>query len=44
MDRELSNEEFMGHLERAGILKAVAISKNLEGFKDAKILRHLVRR
>ena len=34
----------MGRLERAGILKAVALSRNLEGFKDAKGLRHLVRR
>ena len=34
----------MGHLERAGILKAVAISRTLEGFRDAKGLRHLVRR
>ena len=44
MDRELSDEEFVGRLERAGILKAVAISRNLEGFKDAKGLKHLVRR
>ena len=34
----------MGRLEHAGILKEVAISKNLEGFRDAKGLRHLVRR
>ena len=44
VDKELSDEEFVGHLERAGILKAVAISTNLEGFLDAKGLRHLVRR
>ena len=44
MDKELSNKEFVGHLERAGILKAAAISRNLEGFKDAKGLKHLVRR
>ena len=31
-------------MERAGILKAVAISRNLKGFRDAKGLRHLVRR
>ena len=43
MDKELSNKEFMGRLEHAGILKAVAISRNLEGFRDAKGLRHLVR-
>ena len=35
--------EFVGRLECAGILKAVAISRNLEGFRDAKGLRHLVR-
>ena len=34
----------MGRLERAGILNAVEISRNLKGFKDAKGLRHLVRR
>ena len=44
MDRELSDEEFMGYLRRARILKAVAISKNIEGFRDAKGFRHLVRR
>ena len=44
MDKELSDEEFMGRLDCAGILKAVAISRNLEGFRDAKGLRHLVRR
>ena len=36
--------EFVGRLERTGILKAVAISRNLEGFRDAKGLKHLVRR
>ena len=44
VDRELSDEEFVGHLRRAGILKAVAISKNLEGFRDAKGFKHLVHR
>ena len=44
MDKELSDEEFVGCLERAGILKVVVISRNLEGFKDTKGLRHLVRR
>ena len=44
MDRELSDEEFVGYLECARILKAVLISKNLEGFRDAKGLRHLVYR
>ena len=36
MDKELSDEEFVGCLERAGILKVVVISRNLEGFRDAK--------
>ena len=44
VDRELSDEEFVGYLKRARILKAMAISRNLEGFRDAKGLRHLVRR
>ena len=44
MDKELFDEEFVGCLEHASILKAVAISKNLKGFRDAKGLRHLVRR
>lgn len=43
VDRELSNGEFVSCLERARILKSVLIFKNLEGFKDAKGLRHLVR-
>ena len=43
MDKELSNKEFVGRLERASIMKAVAISRNLEGFRDTKGLRHLVR-
>ena len=44
MDKELSDGESVGCLERAKILKAVAISRNLEGFIDAKGLRHLVHR
>ena len=44
MDKELSDEEFVGRLECADILRAVAISRNLKGFRDAKGLRHLVRR
>ena len=43
MDKELFEKEFVGRLERAGILKAVAIIRNLEGFRDAKGLKHLVR-
>nr|POE55729.1 hypothetical protein CFP56_27764 [Quercus suber] len=42
VDKELSDEEFVGRLECAGVLKAVAISRNLEGFRDTKVLRHLV--
>ena len=44
VDKDLSDGEFVDCLECAGILKSVAISRNLEGFKDAKGLRHLVRR
>ena len=44
MDRELSDEDFVGHLKCAGIPKVVAIFRNLEGYRDAKGLRHLVRR
>ena len=44
MDRELSNGEFVGCLEHVGILKAMAIFRNLESFRDAKDLRHLVHR
>ena len=43
MDRELFYGELVGCLKCAGILKAVAISRNLEGFRDAEGLRHLVR-
>ena len=42
LDRELSDEEFVVLLEYAGILKVVTISRNLEGFRDAKGLKHLV--
>lgn len=41
---ELSDEDFVGCLELVGFLESVVITKNLEGFKDAKGLRHLVRR
>ena len=44
VDRELSDGEFFGCLEHARILKVVEISRNLEGFRDTKGLRHLVRR
>ena len=42
MDKELFVEEFVGRLKRTGILKVVAISRNLEGFRDTKGLKHLV--
>ena len=44
MDKELSDVEFVGCLERAGILKVVVISRNLDCFRDTKGLYHLVRR
>ena len=43
MDREFFDGEFVSFLECAGILKSVAISRNLGGFRDAKGLRYLVR-
>lgn len=42
VDEELSDGDFAWCLEQAGILKLVAITRNLEGFRDAKGLRHLV--
>ena len=39
---ELSDGGLTNCLEHAKILKSVAISRNLEGFRDAKGLRHLV--
>ena len=36
VDKELSDGEFVSCLKRAGILKSVAIFRNLEGFRDAK--------
>ena len=44
VDRELSNGEFVSCLKHVGILKAMAIFRSLEGFRDARGLRHLVRR
>ena len=44
VDKELFDAEFVGCLERARILMTMAISRNLEGFRDAKGFRHLVRR
>ena len=42
VDKRLFDGEFFSCLERTGILKSVAISRNLKGFRDAKGLRHLV--
>ena len=44
VDKEFFYGEFVSHLEHAGILRSVVISRNFEGFRDAKGLRHLVRR
>ena len=44
VDKELSDGDFISCLERTGILKSIAISRNLEDFKDAKGLKHLVLR
>ena len=44
VDKELSDGEFVSCLECAKILKSIVISRNLKGFRDAKGLRHLVRR
>jgi len=42
VDKELSDGEFVSCLENTRILKSIVISRNLEGFRDAKGLRHLV--
>ena len=44
MDKELSDADFVGCLERANILKLVAMTRNIEGFCDVNGLRHLVQR
>ena len=38
MDKELSDAKFIGFLERTGILKAVAISRILEGLETLRVL------
>ena len=43
VDRELSDGEFVSCLQHVRVLKSVAISRNLEGFRDVKGLRHLMR-
>ena len=42
--RELSDMGFMGLLQRAGVLKAVVLSRSLSNFRDLYNLRHLQRR
>ena len=42
VDKEFFYGEFVNCLEHVGILKSVAISRNLKGFRDAKGLKHLV--
>ena len=44
VEKELSDADFVGFLECAGVLKSVVMTRNLEGFRDIKGLRHLVRR
>ena len=43
VDNELFDAGFANYLERIGILKSMATSRNLGGSRDAKGLRHLVR-
>ena len=40
--KELSDANFVGYLECAGILKSITMTRNLEGFRDVKGLKHLV--
>ena len=42
VDSELSDTGFMGLLQRAGVLKAVVLSRSLSNFRDLYNLRHLV--
>ena len=44
VDSELSDTGFMGLLQRAGVLKAVVLSRSLSNFQNLYNLRHLVRR
>lgn len=40
----MADNDFVGCLERAGVLKSVAMTRNLKGFRNVKGLRHLVHR
>ena len=44
VDSELSDTSFMGLLQRAGVLKAIILSRSLSNFRDFYNLRHLVYR
>ena len=44
VDEEFSNVAFVGCLDSAGVLKLVAILRNLDGYMDIKRPRHLVHR
>ena len=44
VDEEFSNAAFVGCLDSAGVLKLVAILRNLDGYMDIKRPRHLVHR
>ena len=44
VDSELSDTGFMGLLQRAGVLKAIVLSRSLSNFQDLYNLRHLVHR
>lgn len=43
VDEELFNGDLAQCLEQTSILNSVTITRNLEGFRDTKGLRHLVR-
>ena len=43
MDKKLSNVDFVRCLECAGVLKSIAMTRNLDSFRDVKGLRHLAR-
>ena len=43
VDSEISDTGFMGLLQRAGVLKAIVLSRSLSNFRDLYNLRHLVR-
>ena len=44
IDSELANREFCDHLEQAGVLRSILISRSSNIFRDTEALRQLVRR